>query len=68
MPVNPTGGSIGIFQQAGDGHGADAARDGGYGGGYAFATFKIDIADQFGFAIGQGDAVNADVDHHGALI
>ena len=60
------GGFEGVLQEAGDGHRTDAAGDGGDGTG-DFDGFVIgDIADEFAFAVGAGDAVDTDVDNNGA--
>ena len=40
----------GVCQEHGDGHGADAAGDGGEGSGDRLYRFKVNVSDEFGFA------------------
>jgi hypothetical protein len=61
-------GSDGVEEEHGDGHGADAAGDGGDEGRFFFYVFEIDVANEpesrfFGGVI---DAINADIDNDGA--
>jgi len=60
--------SYGVEEEHGDGHGADAAGDGGDEGGFFFDVFEIDVAleavaDFFG---GVFDAIDAYVDNDSA--
>ena len=59
-------GGDGIAQEAGDGHRADATGDRGYGARDALGALEIHIADQPGATLGFPDAVDADVNDHGA--
>ena len=68
--VDEFGGAEGVAEEHGDGHGADAAGDGGDPTGDFGDFIEVDVADGFfgDFAEGVGDfdAVDADVDDHRA--
>ena len=57
-----------VVEEHGDGHGADAAGDGGDEGGHLAHAVEVDVPDEalaLG-AVGVRDAVDADVDDDGA--
>ena len=60
------GGGVGILQQAGDGHGADAAGNRGDRAGDLGRLIEGDIADKFGLVGSALDPVDADIDDRGA--
>jgi len=61
------GGFHGVVEEHGDGHGTDAAGDGGDEGGLFGNRLEVDVADQAVAALAGGvvDAVDADVDDDG---
>ena len=59
----------GVLHEQGDGHGADAAGDGGDGAAFGGDFVEGDVADEFVAFFGAGcfDAVDADIDDDGAF-
>ena len=59
----------GVLHEEGDGHGADAAGDGGDGAAFGGDFVESDVADEFVAFFGAGgfDAVDADIDDDGAF-
>ena len=58
------GGAEGVVHEHGDGHGADAARDGGDGGGAGLGAREVDVAAEFVIIA----TIDADVDDYCALL
>ena len=65
--VDEFGGAEGVAEEHSDGHGADAAGDGGDVRGFLFDGVEVDVAYGFAGAIGLLEAVDADVDDDDAF-
>src|SRR4051794_38623641 len=61
------GAAEGVFEEHGDGHGADAAGDRGDEAGFLLHRVEVDVAYGLLGAVGGSDAVDANVDHDRVL-